>query len=397
LGVTSHHSITGGQLAIRTRKWQTASGEDREAYVVDYRDRDGKRHIETFDRKKDADAREAAIKVDIRAGTHVAPSRSITVAEAAAEWLATCENKRGLERTTTVNYESHVRLHIVPLIGRLKLTDLTATTVTEFEDKLLAEGRTVAMARKVLTSLGNILAEAQRRGKVQRNAVRDLGRSHKTKRSRKQLKVGADIPSPIEMKAIIAAATSQRWRTLLLVTALTGMRASEVRGLRWQDVDLKSGEIHIRQKIDHFGKVGEPKTATSSRTIPLPGPAVQTLREWKIKSGSPDDGLVFQSRNGKYLTLAGIVLRGLKAAGVAAGVVKEDGSAKYSGLHSLRHFYASWCINRTEDGGCGLPAKLVQERLGHSSITIALDVYGHLFPRGDDGGALNRAAEALLG
>ena len=383
-------------MAIRTRKWQTASGEDREAYIVDYRDRDGKRHIETFGRKKEADARQAEIKVEIRAGVHVAPSRSITVAEAATEWLTACENKRQLERTTTVNYQSHVRLHIVPLIGKLKLTDLNATTLADFEDRLLADGRTPVMARKALASLGKILAEAQRRGKVQRNVVRDIGRSHKTKRNRKQLKVGTDIPTPTEMKSIIAAATSQRWRTLLLVTALTGMRASEVKGLRWCDADLKAGEIHIRQKIDHFGQVGSPKSATSSRTIPLPGPAVQALREWGMACGNRE-GLVFQSRNGKPLTTGVIVSLGLKAAGIAAGVVTPEGEAKYTGLHSLRHFYASWCINRTEDGGCGLPAKLVQERLGHASITIMLDVYGHLFPRGDDGGALNRAAEALLG
>src|SRR5262245_8842587 len=122
-------------MAIRTRKWKTATGEDREAYVVDYRDRDGKRHIETFDKKKEADARQAEIKVDIRAGTHVAPSRSITVAEAAAEWLATCENKRGLERGTTEAYGVHIKKHINPLIGNLKLTDLNATTVSNFEDR----------------------------------------------------------------------------------------------------------------------------------------------------------------------------------------------------------------------------------------------------------------------
>ena len=225
--------------------------------------------------------------------------------------------------------------------------------------------------------------------------MKDLPRK-KGKRSRKQLKVGADIPTPTEMKAIIAAATSQRWRTLLLVTALTGMRASEVRGLRWCDVDLKANELHIRQRIDRWGKVGNPKSDTSSRTIPLPGPAVQALREWQMASGNRE-GPVFTSRHGKTLTLANIAIGALQAAGVAAGVVTPEGKAKYTGLHSLRHFYASWCINRTEDGGCGLPAKLVQERLGHSSITITLDVYGHLFPRGDDGGALNRAAEALLG
>jgi integrase len=79
----------------------------------------------------------------------------------------------------------------------------------------------------------------------------------------------------------------------------------------------------------------------------------------------------------------------------------EDGKpvvrAKYTGLHALRHFYASWCINRKIDGGLELPAKVVQERLGHSSITVTLDTYGHLFPRGDDADELAAAETALLG
>ena len=71
-------------------------------------------------------------------------------------------------------------------------------------------------------------------------------------------------------------------------------------------------------------------------------------------------------------------------------------AAKYSGMHALRHFYASWCINRQADGGLGLPPKSVQERLGHSSIVITMDTYGHLFPRGDDGKELAAAETALL-
>src|SRR5262249_26775979 len=141
--------------------------------------------------------------------------------EAAAKWLEGCEAGRDrdgpLERGTTESYKVHVDLHINPFIGRLKLTDLNATTITEFEDRLLAEGRSSIMVRRVRASLGRVLTDAQGRGKIQRNAVKDLPRK-KGKRSRKQLKVGADIPTPTEMKAIIAAATSQRWRTLLLVT-----------------------------------------------------------------------------------------------------------------------------------------------------------------------------------
>ena len=99
-----------------------------------------------------------------------------------------------------------------------------------------------------------------------------------------------------------------------------------------------------------------------------------------------------------------IVERGLIPTLVAGGVtVEEEGPdgkvlkrAKNTGLHALRHFYASWCINRRVDGGLELPAKVVQERLGHSSIMITMDVYGHLFPRGDNSAELEAAERSLL-
>ena len=75
----------------------------------------------------------------------------------------------------------------------------------------------------------------------------------------------------------------------------------------------------------------------------------------------------------------------------------KKGKPKYTSLHSLRHFYASWCINRRTDGGLELPLKIVQARLGHSSITLTADTYGYLFPRGDDGTELAAAERVLLG
>jgi integrase len=95
-------------------------------------------------------------------------------------------------------------------------------------------------------------------------------------------------------------------------------------------------------------------------------------------------------------------------AGVTVPAVDKDGAptvdrkgkpvvtAKYTGLHAFRHFFASWCINRKADGGLELPPKVVQERLGHSSIGMTMDVYGHLFPRGDDGTELAAAAAHLF-
>ena len=119
---------------------------------------------------------------------------------------------------------------------------------------------------------------------------------------------------------------------------------------------------------------------------------VNTLREWKLACPKSEAGLVFPSSGGRVEHHKNIIERGLIPTLKAAGVtVKEKGvggtedeRAKYTGLHAFRHFYASWCINRRAEGGLELPAKVVQERLGHSSIMMTMDVYGHLFPRGDD-------------
>ena len=105
---------------------------------------------------------------------------------------------------------------------------------------------------------------------------------------------------------------------------------------------------------------------------------------------------MFPNGNGHVEDHANLVKRILKPVQIAAGVVNAKGNAKYAGLHSLRHFYASWCINQKTDGGLELPPKTVQARLGHSSIVMTLDTYGHLFPRGDDGGELAEAERLLL-
>lgn len=106
-------------------------------------------------------------------------------------------------------------------------------------------------------------------------------------------------------------------------------------------------------------------------------------------------GLVFPNTTGALWDHSDIVGRHLGQR-CAAGVVDAKGEAKYTGLHAVRHFYASWCINRKADGGLELPMKVVQERVGHSSITMTSDVYGHLFPRLDDGAELAEAEKSLL-
>jgi integrase len=105
--------------------------------------------------------------------------------------------------------------------------------------------------------------------------------------------------------------------------------------------------------------------------LPLPTIVVNTLGEWKHRCPEGDLDLVFPSGTGKPESHPNIVQRGLIPAWVAAGVVTGQGGAKYRGLHCLRHFYASWCINRKADGGLELPLKMVQARLGYSTLNPA--------------------------
>src|SRR5262249_32471845 len=161
-------------------------------------------------------------------------------------------------------------------------------------------------------------------------------------------------------------------------------------GLRWRDVDLDAQVIHVRQRADRYNTIGAPKTEAGKRRVPFGKVIANTLKEWKLRSKhSGDDDLFFPNGVGKVEYHTHIVNRGFIPAQVAAGVVDKNGKAKYTGLHSLRHFYASLCINSRERGGFGLLPKEAQERLGHSSLTMTYDLYGHLFPSGGDGKVLD--------
>jgi integrase len=388
-------------MSVRKRIWKNRDGSQGEAWIVAYSDQAGKRRLKTFDRKRDADAFHASVSTELRSGVHVPDSQSVTIAEAGRLWLKSCD-AAGLERSTMDQYRQHLRVHILPLIGEAKLSRFTAPMVRAFEDKLAVD-RSPAMIRKVRSSLSAILADAQERGLVGQNVVRALrarrprgAEARADKRQKGKLKAGVEIPTPNEIRAILDA-LARRWRPIILTAIFTGLRASELRGLRWTDIDLKRNELHVRQRADRFNAVGQPKSEAGERVVPLPPPLAMALREHRLACPKGSLDLVFPSAQGRVQSRQNIVRRGLQPAQITAGVVTKSGKAKYPGLHSLRHFYASWCINRRVDGGLELPLKLVQARLGHASITMTADRYGHLFPRGDDGAELNAAAQALLG
>lgn len=401
-------------MSVRKRSWKNGKGEEKTAWAVDYVDQAGKRRLKTFERKKDADDFHAKAKVEIKAGIHTPDSSSITVAEAGERWLAACTNA-GLERTTVDAYRSHVHLHINRFLGRRKLSELTVPLIADFETKLRSgtdteKPRSPAMVKRARSDLGALLSFAQESGLVARNVVREMRAGRRRgkegqaeRRAKPKLRIGVDIPTREEIKAIVTAAHGW-WRPLLLTAIFTGLRASELRGLRWANVDLQKRELHVRERADEYKQLGRPKSGAGERTVPLTPMVVKTLREWKLQCPKGELALVFPTTKGGIAGHQSLVRSGLIPALIAAEVtVDVPGAhdsvlkrAKYTGLHALRHFYASWCINCRADGGLELPPKVVQERLGHSTIAMTLDVYGHLFPRHDDSEELAAAERALL-
>ncbi len=400
-------------MSIRKREWTTPKGEQKTAWVVDYVDGQQTRRLKTFKTKKAAEAFETTAKFEVRQGTHVADSASATVSAAAKLWIAAGIDDK-LERSTIDQRRRHVKHHIDPFIGDMLLTKITVPAVRAFEDQLRDNERSPMMIKKIIGSLGSILSDAQERALIVKNPVRDIrgtrkrGKDKKAEsRRRGRLKIGVDIPAREDVKALLGS-LSGKWRPLLITAIFTGMRSSEIRGLRWQDVDFDKRSISVHQRADEYGDIGPPKSEAGERTIPIPPMVINALKEWKLACPRRDTGrkdadgnpvtelhYVFPNGLGKLESHANIINRGLIPAMKAAGITEGD-KAKYTGLHSLRHFYASWCINRPEDGGLGLPPKVVQERMGHSSILMTMDTYGHLFPRGDDADELAAAEQALL-
>lgn len=298
--------------------------------------------------------------------------------EAGALWIRR-SNEKALEQSTIRAYEEHCDLHIYPFLGARKLSELTAPAVNAFADQLREQGRSPEMVRRVVGSLGAIFREARRRGlsSVDPTAGIDL---HLPGRDDPR----PTIPSKAELQAIIAGAGG-RWRSLVLVAIFCGLRASELRGLRWSDVDFESRHISVNQRADIYHKIGRLKSKAAYRSIPCPPIVINALREWKLICPKGDQGLVFPSGSGNVEALSNIMQRGFEPLQVAAGIISVEGVAKY-GMHALRHACASLWIEQ------GHNPKQIQTLMGHSTIQMTFDVYGHLFTDGD---ADQRAAEAI--
>ena len=373
--------------SIRKRTW-TSRGVERSAWVVDYFDQGGKRRLKTFTTKKEADAWAVSALHEVAQGTHTPTSTSVTVAEATERWLAHCEAE-GLEHPTIKQRRGHLVHHITPFIGREKLASLTTPRIYQFDADLRKAGRSVAMRRKVLINLKSVLTFAQGQGLVAQNVARGVKIKSDDRHKARLLKEGRDFPAKAEIRQLIDSAPD-RWRPFLIVAVFTAMRASELRGLRWQDVDLDEGVVHVTQRADAWRHIGPPKSAAGTRTIPLVPMAINALRQWHCVSPKGELDLVFPSNAGTVDSLTNIAKRVWKPLQCRCGIVTETGKARY-GFHALRHAAASLFIT------LGWTPKRVQSVLGHASITMTYNTYGHLFTdREGDREAMKKLEAAIV-
>jgi integrase len=365
------------------RKRTLPSGQIR--WQVDYRDKqgkDGKRRSRQFKTKQQAVDYETTMRGEIRAGTHVADSASATIAKAGELWLDRCRLE-GLEAGTIRNYKQHLDLHIVKHIGNVKLSRLSKPDVGNFRDKIL-ETCSRSTATRVLVSLKSLLADAQSRGLVAQNVATGIKMKMAGRHERKVV-----IPTKDEIRAMLSKASelwsaTSPWRPFVVTALFTGLRPSELRGLTWDHVDFEKKTIRVRQRADYQNKMGSPKSKAGNRDVPLSPMVLNALRQWRLACAKTERGLVFPSKHGGVIGLAEphrIWNRLLEALGLPR---------KRYRFYDLRHVAASLFIEQ------GWQAKKIQAIMGHSSIQMTFDLYGHLWETPEDDAAAMAQIEARL-
>lgn len=368
-------------MGVSPRNWTTKSGEVKKAWVADYSDQHGKRRTKQFPKKKDAKAFLATAEMEVRMGVHTVSHESPTVADASRSWLDD-RASAGLEPTTLASYEQHVRLHIVPTCGTLRLGELTAPTAHEIAGRWNKK-LSAPMAKRVLQSFKAIVDQAMREGRVAQNVVSVV----KSRRSRREMH--KEIPSKKMLRDILRRADHSNVagvRPLIYLTIFTGLRVSELRALQWQDINFERGTLSVRDRANNRGVLGLPKSKAGTRTIPLTSKTMEVLKAWKHSCPNSSQGWLFPSVKGRVMAYE--VMRKHMFDPIVNANGKDGEDAPRFGFHAFRHAAASLWIEQN------LSPKKVQELMGHSSISMTFDTYGHLFAAREGDGHIAEAMEA---
>ena len=306
-------------------------------------------------------------------GQRIAPTK-VKISELGEEWLLT---KTRLRESTLTDYRADLDSVIVPRFGHLKPAQVTVDAVAAFIRELEARGLSGARIKNILKPLKGTLDLAVRRGLLAQNPLGLLTSDERPKASAREHHVW----SPEEITGLLAgarklgakASSKYDYTVLLMVAIYTGLRISELLGLRWCDVDLKDACIHVRHQVSRKGKLVVPKTAKAVRRVPLASKMVATLTKHKLASEhSKDEDFVFPSNRGTPLNARNVVTRGFEPALREAGLSTTQPKITF---HDLRHAFASIMIER------GAISTDLAEVMGHRDSRTTEGIYIHLFNR----------------
>jgi integrase len=309
----------------------------------------------------------------------------LTVGEYLDNWLQ--NSVRGtVQDRTFERHEQIVRLHIKPTLGRLKLKALGPAHIQGLYRDRLDSGLAPATVQKIHVVLHKALSQAVMWSLAPRNATEAVTAPRSTQKEIRPL-------DREQVKTLLEAARGDRLEALYVLAVTTGMRQGELLGLKWEDVDLANGTIHVRRILTRKGGrllLGEPKTKKSRRTLQLASHALGALKAhckaqleermahmglWK------DHGLVFATQIGTLVNPTNLTKRSFKPLLERAGLPQAR-------FHDLRHTAATLLLMQS------VHPKYVQELLGHATIAITLDTYSHVLPSMGDQTA--KAMEAAL-
>jgi len=291
-----------------------------------------------------------------------------TVKDYLNDWLEV--HRVRLKISTYATYRRHLNNHIIPALGHIQLQKLTADQVQTFCSKMLKEGLSPGTVRLIYTILNAALRDAIRRKKLAINVCSAVTLPRATRHKIQPL-------DREQARRLLKAAKGSPIECLLTLALGTGMRLGEILSLRWGDINLEERMLQVCHTVDYiqgFGIVeSEPKTDSSRRSIILPPFVVDALKRHyvhqlrerqRVGIAWKDQDLVFSNRYGRYfdrMRLHTLFKRVLKDAGLP-----------HMRFHDLRHSAATILLSM------GVPAKVVQEVLGHSKINTTLDIYGHV-------------------
>ncbi|MBI4491737.1 MAG: site-specific integrase [Chloroflexi bacterium] len=352
--------------------------------VVDQGWKDGKRqrkYLYGETRREVSEKLKAALH-DQAAGLPL-PSERQTVGQFLERWLEDSAKPNVRPRTFT-RYHDLLTLHAIPTLGKRPLAKLSAQDLQALYGQKLDQlaARTVGHLHRVLHCA---LRDALRWGLVARN-VCDAVQPPKVARPEMQ------VLAPEQARQLLAAADGEPLEALYVLAVTAGLRQGELFGLKWQDLDLEAGRLQVRRTLGRVRKQGflesEPKSARSRRSITLTPLAIGALRhhrarqlEQRLAVGSAweDRGLVFCNAVGRPLEPSNLLRRSWRP------LLKKAGLPRIR-FHDLRHTAATLLLAQ------GVHPKIVQEMLGHSTISLTLDTYSHLLPNLQDEAAAKMQA-----